>query len=51
VYVSSTTSNSPAWNRVHFSARSAGVSVSLVCRPFRSPRLMTFCFEPITAMR
>ena len=51
VYVSSTTSNSPAWKRVHLSARSAGVSVSLVTRPLRSPRVMSFFFEPMTATR
>jgi hypothetical protein len=32
-YVSRATSNSPAWKRVHFAARSAGVSVSEVSRP------------------
>jgi hypothetical protein len=37
--------------RGHFSARSCGVSVSLVASPFRSPRLMVFLFDPMTAIR
>ncbi len=49
--MSSTTSYSPAWNRVHFSARSCGVSVSLVASPLRSPRLIVLRFDPMTATR
>ena len=37
--MSRTTSNSPAWKRVHFAARSCGVSVTLVTCPLRLPRV------------